>query len=72
MTRPKLTLKKQPTPPPDDPAKRELAERLGFRYVMRSDGRYMAQALVFFEPNDGRLPEKSWFDIPLVPETPYA
>jgi hypothetical protein len=68
------------TKPKLDPAKAALSEQLGIRFVDRG-GRYIAQKLVVvygFIPNgDPLMPRehgelsRSWFDIPLVPETYY-
>ncbi len=70
MNRQKLSLKRPQNPgPPDDPERRRLSELLGFRYVLRGE-RYIAQALrpVMYPPMD--TSDRTWVDIPLVPEKP--
>lgn len=68
MERKTLSLRKPP-----DPGKLALSLQIGFRFVERKGNRYIQQvhvpaALVVFHreilPN-----ERTWVDIPLVPET---
>jgi hypothetical protein len=64
-----LTLKKAP-----DPAKIALSLQIGHRFIDRK-GRYILQVHVFKTPvlgvhySQANSAERTWVDIPLVPET---
>lgn len=71
MSRRTLTLRPSPArlpkpqaPTPADPHKIALSLALGLRYICR-EGRYTQQVFI---PDSASANERTWVDIPLVPE----
>jgi hypothetical protein len=66
----RLTKPKPQPPTPADPQRIALSNALGIRYICR-DGRYIQQVTVLMPVADSPA-ERTWVDIPLVPEVYYG